>query len=89
MGVFQSQDPGYVKDAVEKCGLDMVQLHGSEGMAALNWRNSGCPPCGSWTSSSVLPTTTATEAAEEDERRVDCHPPHPRPTSSRQPFWGC
>ena len=36
MGVFQSQDPGYVKDAVEKCGLDMVQLHGSEGMAALN-----------------------------------------------------
>jgi anthranilate synthase/indole-3-glycerol phosphate synthase/phosphoribosylanthranilate isomerase len=43
VGVFQNQDPGYVKDAVEKCGLDMVQLHGSEGMAASNWRNFGVP----------------------------------------------
>jgi len=43
VGVFQNQDPGYVKDAVKKCGLDMVQLHGSEGMAASNWRNFGVP----------------------------------------------
>lgn len=34
VGVFQNQDMDFVKQMVQECGLDMVQLHGKEGMAA-------------------------------------------------------
>ena len=34
VGVFQNQDMDFVKQMVQECGLDMIQLHGKEGMAA-------------------------------------------------------
>ena len=34
VGVFQNHDLAFVRDMVQQCGLDLVQLHGSEGMAA-------------------------------------------------------
>jgi indole-3-glycerol phosphate synthase/phosphoribosylanthranilate isomerase len=43
VGVFQNQSPEFVREMVEKCGLDMVQLHGAEGMAAANVKNAGVP----------------------------------------------
>ena len=43
VGVFQNHPLDVVKDTVEKCGLDMVQLHGSEGMEAANSSNFGVP----------------------------------------------
>ena len=43
VGVFQNSPLKEVKETVEKCGLDMVQLHGSEGMEAANSKNFGVP----------------------------------------------
>eukprot|EP00579_Thalassiosira_antarctica_P005664 CAMPEP_0201880294 /NCGR_PEP_ID=MMETSP0902-20130614/10918_1 /ASSEMBLY_ACC=CAM_ASM_000551 /TAXON_ID=420261 /ORGANISM="Thalassiosira antarctica, Strain CCMP982" /LENGTH=629 /DNA_ID=CAMNT_0048408279 /DNA_START=89 /DNA_END=1978 /DNA_ORIENTATION=- len=43
VGVFQNHPLEVVKEIVEKCGLDMVQLHGSEGMEAANSNNFGVP----------------------------------------------
>ncbi|KAL7430719.1 hypothetical protein ACHAXH_002697, partial [Discostella pseudostelligera] len=43
VGVFQNQPLDAIRDIVEQCGLDMVQLHGSEGMAAANSKNFGVP----------------------------------------------
>ena len=43
VGVFQNQSLEYVKQMVEECGLDMVQLHGQEGMEAANGKNFGVP----------------------------------------------
>jgi len=34
VGVFQNQSPEFIREMVETCGLDLVQLHGSEGMEA-------------------------------------------------------
>jgi len=34
VGVFQNQSPEFIKEMVQECGLDLVQLHGKEGMAA-------------------------------------------------------
>jgi indole-3-glycerol phosphate synthase/phosphoribosylanthranilate isomerase len=34
VGVFQNQPPTYIAEMVKKCGLDLVQLHGTEGMEA-------------------------------------------------------
>ncbi|KAL3944178.1 MAG: hypothetical protein SGBAC_001735 [Bacillariaceae sp.] len=34
VGVFQNQSPEFIREMVKECGLDMVQLHGTEGMAA-------------------------------------------------------
>ena len=34
VGVFQNQSPEFITEMVETCGLDLVQLHGSEGMEA-------------------------------------------------------
>jgi len=34
VGVFQNQSPEFISEMVETCGLDLVQLHGSEGMEA-------------------------------------------------------
>jgi len=34
VGVFQNQSPEFIQEMVETCGLDLVQLHGSEGMEA-------------------------------------------------------
>jgi anthranilate synthase/indole-3-glycerol phosphate synthase/phosphoribosylanthranilate isomerase len=36
VGVFQNQSPEFIQQMVAECGLDLVQLHGSEGMAAAN-----------------------------------------------------
>ena len=36
VGVFQNQPPEFIREMVKDCGLDMVQLHGTEGMAAAN-----------------------------------------------------
>lgn len=36
VGVFQNQSPEFIRKMVDECGLDMVQLHGSEGMEAAN-----------------------------------------------------
>jgi len=36
VGVFQNQSPEFIRQIVDECGLDLVQLHGSEGMAAAN-----------------------------------------------------
>ncbi|KAL7539720.1 hypothetical protein ACHAXR_009563 [Thalassiosira sp. AJA248-18] len=43
VGVFQNSPLELVKETVEECGLDMVQLHGSEGMEAANSKNFGVP----------------------------------------------
>lgn len=34
VGVFQNQSPEYIRQVCEQVGLDVIQLHGSEGMAA-------------------------------------------------------
>jgi len=43
VGVFQNQSPEFIREMVETCGLDLVQLHGSEGMAAANQELCGVP----------------------------------------------
>mmetsp|Transcript_19750 Transcript_19750/g.45085 ORF Transcript_19750/g.45085 Transcript_19750/m.45085 type:complete len:683 (-) Transcript_19750:703-2751(-) len=43
VGVFQNQSPEYIREMVETCGLDLVQLHGSEGMEAANPEACGVP----------------------------------------------
>jgi anthranilate synthase/indole-3-glycerol phosphate synthase/phosphoribosylanthranilate isomerase len=43
VGVFQNHSPEFIREMVEECGLDMVQLHGSEGMQAANAKNCGVP----------------------------------------------
>ena len=34
VGVFQNQSPEFIREMVDSCGLDLVQLHGNEGMEA-------------------------------------------------------
>ena len=43
VGVFQNQDPSFIQSMVQECGIDMVQLHGKEGMAAANPETTGAP----------------------------------------------
>ena len=43
VGVFQNQESEYIKRMVKECGLDLVQLHGQEGMAAANVELCGAP----------------------------------------------
>jgi indole-3-glycerol phosphate synthase/phosphoribosylanthranilate isomerase len=43
VGVFQNQDVEFIRDMVQTCGLDMVQLHGREGMGAANFDNFKVP----------------------------------------------
>jgi indole-3-glycerol phosphate synthase/phosphoribosylanthranilate isomerase len=43
VGVFQNQSPEFIRDMVEQCGLDLVQLHGNEGMEAANVEQCGVP----------------------------------------------
>ncbi len=43
VGVFQNQDHEYIRQAVDECGLDLVQLHGKEGMEAANMKKCGVP----------------------------------------------
>ena len=44
VGVFQNQPLDAVKTIVDECGLDLVQLHGNEGMEAANRKNFGGVP---------------------------------------------
>ena len=39
VGVFQNQDTAFIREMVEECGLDLIQLHGQEGFAAANREN--------------------------------------------------
>ena len=43
VGVFQNQSPEFIRDMVDLCGLDLVQLHGQEGMEAANVKDCGVP----------------------------------------------
>lgn len=43
VGVFQNQSPEFIREMVEECGLDLVQLHGTEGMEAANEETCGVP----------------------------------------------
>ena len=43
VGVFQNQDHEYIREMVDLCGLDIVQLHGKEGMKAANAKDCGVP----------------------------------------------
>jgi anthranilate synthase/indole-3-glycerol phosphate synthase/phosphoribosylanthranilate isomerase len=43
VGVFQNQDPDFVRQMVKECELDLIQLHGAEGMQAANLKNWGVP----------------------------------------------
>jgi anthranilate synthase/indole-3-glycerol phosphate synthase/phosphoribosylanthranilate isomerase len=43
VGVFQNQPAEFIREMVETCELDLVQLHGSEGMAAANVKICGVP----------------------------------------------
>jgi phosphoribosylanthranilate isomerase/indole-3-glycerol phosphate synthase len=65
VGVFQNQDAQYIRDMVQDCGLDMVQLHGGEGMAAANRHNFGVPVI-RVVDISVDPTTGAKMTTTDD-----------------------
>lgn len=43
VGVFQNQSEEFIQEMVEVCGLDIVQLHGKEGMEAANVAKCGVP----------------------------------------------
>ena len=43
VGVFQNQDHEFIREMVNVCGLDLVQLHGKEGMAAANIKDCSVP----------------------------------------------
>lgn len=43
VGVFQNQPTELIREMVEECGLDLVQLHGNEGMEAANEKLYGVP----------------------------------------------
>ena len=43
VGVFQNQPHEFIQEMVEVCGLDLVQLHGQEGMEAANVAKCGVP----------------------------------------------
>jgi Indole-3-glycerol phosphate synthase len=43
VGVFQNQSHDFIQEMVKECGLDLVQLHGKEGMEAANVSKCGAP----------------------------------------------
>ena len=43
VGVFQNQPAEFIREMVDTCGLDMVQLHGQEGMEAASEDICGVP----------------------------------------------
>lgn len=43
VGVFQNQSHEYIREMAQSCGLDLVQLHGKEGMAASSITKCGVP----------------------------------------------
>lgn len=43
IGVFQNQSHEFIQEMVKECGLDLVQLHGKEGMEAANIAKCGAP----------------------------------------------
>jgi anthranilate synthase/indole-3-glycerol phosphate synthase/phosphoribosylanthranilate isomerase len=43
VGVFQNQDSTFIQRMVTECGLDLVQLHGQEGMEGCNEALTGAP----------------------------------------------
>jgi anthranilate synthase / indole-3-glycerol phosphate synthase / phosphoribosylanthranilate isomerase len=44
VGVFQNQDLEWIRSVADECGLDLIQLHGQEGMKAANASNFGGVP---------------------------------------------
>jgi anthranilate synthase/indole-3-glycerol phosphate synthase/phosphoribosylanthranilate isomerase len=62
VGVFQNQHFDFIKEMVEKCGLDLVQLHGSEGMEAANSKYFGVPAL------RVVDIELGTDGCEEKDR---------------------
>ena len=75
VGVFQNQDEAFIRTMVEECGLDMVQLHGQEGMQAAAVSNFGVPVL-RVVDIAVDPTTksTATNAVESILESVTTDP---------------
>ena len=43
VGIFQNQSIDFIMNIVNECGIDMIQLHGNEGMEASNSKNYGVP----------------------------------------------
>ena len=39
VGIFQNQSIDFIMNVMNECGLDMIQLHGNEGMEASNSKN--------------------------------------------------
>ncbi len=64
VGVFQNQSFDFIKQMVDDCGLDLVQLHGSEGMKAANSTNFGVP---------ALRVVDIELGNEEEEKKVEKH----------------
>ena len=66
VGVFQNQDIALIRQIVDECGLDLVQLHGQEGMAAANRDLTGVPTIRVVDVETDLDTGKASATAVED-----------------------
>jgi anthranilate synthase/indole-3-glycerol phosphate synthase/phosphoribosylanthranilate isomerase len=65
VGVFQDQSPEFIREMVNECGLDMIQLHGNEGMEAANEELYGVPAIRVVDIETDPETGSATESAAE------------------------
>mmetsp|Transcript_16159 Transcript_16159/g.15592 ORF Transcript_16159/g.15592 Transcript_16159/m.15592 type:complete len:634 (-) Transcript_16159:49-1950(-) len=66
VGVFQNQPAEFVRQMVETCGLDLVQLHGNEGFEACNISQTGVP-----TLRVVDVQLDADESAQQSQKKID------------------
>jgi len=66
VGVFQNQDAEYISEIVNECGLDLVQLHGSEGMNA-----AAAEKCGNVPAIRVVDITVDPETSEASGSSVE------------------
>ena len=64
VGVFQNQDSKFIARMVQECGLDLVQLHGSEGFAAANVNKCGGVPALRVVDVKTDPTQVTTKTKE-------------------------
>jgi phosphoribosylanthranilate isomerase len=65
VGVFQNQPPDFIREMVDSCGLDLVQLHGHEGMEAANQQVCSVPAI------RVVDITTDPETGTASENAVE------------------